>query len=99
MQQFVDYFQNEHRLTITMLSCGVVMLYSSFMSKGKMKDRLPMPMDKLYELVSKKPLPAHTKHLIFEVCCEDTEEEDVEVIRARICFSVTLCWLLTNSRN
>lgn len=36
-------------------------------------------MSKLVEFVSKKPVPAHTKNLIFEVCVDDQTGEDVEV--------------------
>ena len=38
-----------------------------------------MKFSKLVEFVSKKPLPAHTKHLIVEVMVNDEEGEDVEV--------------------
>ena len=38
-----------------------------------------MKFSKLVEFVSKKPLPAHTKHLIVEVMVSDEEGEDVEV--------------------
>ena len=38
-----------------------------------------MKFSKLVEHVSKKPLPAHTKHLIVEVMVCDEDGEDVEV--------------------
>jgi ubiquitin-activating enzyme E1 len=38
-----------------------------------------MKFSKLVELISKKPIPSHTKHLIAEIMVSDEEGEDVEV--------------------
>lgn len=43
------------------------------------EERLPLKFSKLVELVSKKPIPPHVKHLIVEVMVTDEEGEDVEV--------------------
>lgn len=40
MQEFIDHFQNVHQLQVTMLSCGVTMLYSSFAPKKKLDERM-----------------------------------------------------------
>ena len=83
LQQFIDYFQEKHALTITMVSSNVTLLYNSFM-RHKQTNRLKMPLLKLVEFVSKKPIAAHQKDLIFEICADDEEGEDVEVPFVRV---------------
>ncbi|OQD76485.1 hypothetical protein PENDEC_c004G05876 [Penicillium decumbens] len=78
LQEFLDHFADKG-LNITMVSSGVSLLYASFYPPSKVKDRLPLPMSKLVEHVSKKPVPEHQKNIIFEVTAEDQSEEDVEV--------------------
>lgn len=78
LQQFIDDFKAKG-LDISMISSGVSLLYASFYPPSKNKDRLPMKMSTLVETISKKPIPAHQKNVIFEITAEDETEEDVEI--------------------
>ncbi|EGW31760.1 uncharacterized protein SPAPADRAFT_51740 [Spathaspora passalidarum NRRL Y-27907] len=79
LQQLLDHFEQKEGLTISMLSYGVSLLYASFFPPKKVKDRLSMNLTKLIKEVSKKEVPPHVHYLIFEICCDDLEGEDVEV--------------------
>ncbi|KAK6459665.1 uncharacterized protein RJT20DRAFT_125008 [Scheffersomyces xylosifermentans] len=79
LQELLDHFKEKEGLEISMLSYGVSLLYASFFPAKKVKDRLTMNLTKLIKEVSKKEIPDHVNYLIFEVCCDDEEGEDVEV--------------------
>jgi ubiquitin-activating enzyme E1 len=84
LSQFLEHFKNKHKLEITMISSGVSMLYSFFMAKDKLTERLPMKMSKLVEHVSKTPIPPHKNYLVIEICCnrmEDDEDVDVPYVK------------------
>ncbi|KAJ6144673.1 Ubiquitin-activating enzyme [Penicillium chermesinum] len=78
LKDLLKYFEDKG-LEISMVSSGVTLLYASFYPPSKLKDRLPLPMSKLIETISKKPIPEHQKNIICEVTAEDQKEEDVEI--------------------
>ncbi|KAJ3343385.1 SPS-sensor component ptr3 [Gonapodya sp. JEL0774] len=75
LQEFLDLFQAKHNLEVTMLSCGVSMLYSFFMPKKKLEERKSMKISKLVETISKKPIPPHVKSLVLELCANGADGE------------------------
>lgn len=79
LQQFLDWFKENHNLEVQMVSQGVSMLWSSFVPAKKAQERMGMKMSELVEHVSKKPIPPWTKNLLVEVMCNDENDEDVEV--------------------
>lgn len=79
LQELLDHFEQKEGLEITMLSYGVSLLYASFFPPKKIKDRVSMKLTDLIKEVSKKDIPDHVNTLIFEVCCDDKNGEDVEV--------------------
>jgi len=80
LKQFLDHFQDELGLEVTMLSHGVSILYSFFANKKKIKERMSMSMTEVVASVTKKPVPTAQKFLILEVICADLETSDeVEV--------------------
>lgn len=79
LKEFMDYFKTQHNLEITMLSQGVCMLYSFFLPPAKAAERMNLGMRELVERVSKKTIEPHVRALVFELCCNDVDGEDVEV--------------------
>lgn len=79
MERFLSVFKERFNLEISMISCGVSMLYSSFTSAAKLKERMPMPLSKVAATVGKMEFSPSQKYLVLEVCCNDESGEDVEV--------------------
>lgn len=79
LKEFLDYFEREHKLQITMLSQGVCMLYAFFMAKDKKTERLALTMTEVVRRVSKKNIEPHVRALVFEICCNDDDGNDVEI--------------------
>lgn len=80
MGEFMDYFENEYNLEISMLSHGVSILYSFFANKKKVEERKAMKMTEVITSITKKEFPPNQLFLTLEVICNDKEtDEEVEL--------------------
>lgn len=69
---------SEYQVELTMLSTGVSILYSDFMSKKKLKERMGMKVKDIVVSVTKKEFNPNQKYIILEIISNDSET-DAEV--------------------
>jgi len=80
MGEFMDHFENEYNLEISMLSHGVSILYSFFANKKKVEERKAMKMTDVITSITKKEFPPNQLFIILEVIANDKEtDEEVEL--------------------
>ena len=85
--EFMDYFENEYNLEISMLSYGVSILYSFFANKKKVEERKVMKMTDVITSITKKEFPPDQLFIILEVIANDKEtdeEVDLPYIKFRV---------------
>jgi len=86
LKEFLEIFQSRHKLEVTMISSGVSILYSFFTNRKKLQERMPLPMSELVTTVSKTEFKPTQSYITFEICCNDENDEDVEVPYVRYKF-------------
>lgn len=79
IKDLIDYFSNEHKLELQMLSSGVTLLYSFFIAKAKKEKRLQMSISEAVKEIGKRELGSHEQYLVLDVCVNDDQDEDQEV--------------------
>lgn len=79
LEEFIQHIQEKYNCEVTMLSYGVSILHSFFSPAAKKKERMKMVMPELVEHVTKNKIEDTIKSLVFEVCCVDDEDEDIEL--------------------
>ncbi|KAJ1898832.1 E1 ubiquitin-activating protein, partial [Kickxella alabastrina] len=84
LQELIDYFTNEHKLELSMVSSGVTLLYSPFLNRAKSEARKSMKISQLLPEVTKKDIEPYVKWVALSVCCCDADDEDVDVPDVRI---------------
>ena len=68
LQEFLDHFEHKEKLKITMLYQAICIHFFP-----------PWAMTEVLRRVSKKHTEPYEISLVFEICCNDDEAEDVEV--------------------
>jgi len=84
LQEFIEHFKQKYQLEVTMISCGVAMVFAFFMGKDKLAERLPKKLSEVVSLVNKQAIPESRNHLTLEICVnriEDDEEADVPFVK------------------
>jgi len=80
LAQFMEHFEKEYNLDISMLSHGVSILYSFFANKAKVEERKKMKMSEVVRTVTKKEPPKNQLYIIFQMIANDlTSDEEVEI--------------------
>jgi len=80
MGEFMDHFEKEYNLEISMLSYGVSILYSFFANKKKVEERNAMKMTDVIHSITKKEFPPNQLFIVLEVIANDKEtDEEVEL--------------------
>ena len=80
LQEFIQHFETEYNLDVSMISHGVSILFSFFANKKKLAERMKMKMSEVVESVTKKQLPPNQLFITFEIIANDLEtDEEVEL--------------------
>ncbi len=78
--EFMDYFEDEYNLEVSMLSYGVSILYSFFANKKKVEERKVMKMTEVITSITKKEFPPNQLFITLEVIANDKDtDEEVEL--------------------
>merc|ERR1719191_2157000 len=78
LKQFVKYLLDEEGVEVMILSCGNACLYNAYLPAHK--KRLEQKVSKLYEDITKIPIPQKKRFLTIEVSATDQDEGiDVQI--------------------
>jgi ubiquitin-activating enzyme E1 len=80
LKEFLDVFRTKYRLDVSMLSCGKLLMYSSFLGADKKRTRMGMKMSAIVEDISRERIAPDVKNIQFVVCCSRLEDDaDVDI--------------------
>lgn len=79
LKGLIDWITDSTGLQVSMLSSGVSLLYAFFQPPAKIKERMDKNILDVVAEISRKPIPAHRKALVFEAMTTGDDDEDVEI--------------------
>eukprot|EP00761_Pharyngomonas_kirbyi_P007417 gb/GECH01007427.1/.p1 GENE.gb/GECH01007427.1/~~gb/GECH01007427.1/.p1 ORF type:complete len:1022 (+),score=286.96 gb/GECH01007427.1/:1-3066(+) len=77
--ELIDFFEQEHKLEISMISSGAASIYAFFLAPDKAKYRLAKPVSEIVAEVSKREYHSKQQFIDLEILCSDESGEDVDV--------------------
>ncbi|VDM48277.1 unnamed protein product, partial [Toxocara canis] len=79
LKEVISWIEGETKLEVSMLSCGVSLIYSFFMNPKKKDERLNQDVKTVIEEVSNRKTPDYVRCFVLEVMATDPNDEDVEI--------------------
>lgn len=76
--EFLELFKKRYEVEVSMLSCGVSILYASFTNPKRLQERMKMPLSEVARTVGKLEFLPKQRYLVLELVCSDKDGEDVE---------------------
>ncbi|GAB0495552.1 hypothetical protein MMPV_006854 [Pyropia vietnamensis] len=76
--EFLELFKERYEVEVSMLSCGVSILYASFTNPARLQERMKMPLSEVARTVGKLEFLPKQRYLVLELVCSDKDGEDVE---------------------
>lgn len=86
-QQFIDWFATNHKVDVTMITCGKIALYNSYLPGNKHAVRLPRKPEEVYVEIDEQDFPAGRYYMIIEISGEIKESgADFQMPPIKYCF-------------
>lgn len=85
LQEFLDYFENEHDMELDTILYNSYIVYGWMINPNELSKRLPMKITEIIEMVIKEPLNKKSVLLSIDTDEEDSEGNPLEVPMVRYC--------------
>ncbi|CAD5231489.1 unnamed protein product [Bursaphelenchus xylophilus] len=79
LAEFIDEVEQKTGLTVSMLSCGVSLLYAFFHPPAKVNERKAKNLVDAVQEVSRDAIPPYRRALVLDATTSNDEDEDVEI--------------------